>query len=133
MQIFDDGVNELRLSQPFGSIILLLDLNSQKVTNVALIIDGEVLGAGTQVGDYPIDGPIISGKYNAVVNIHQEYHRPAIIEAWVKFAWCEADFMHAPVHVFVPDPASLFLTINIAYQLESVGLSCHSVLLVTLG
>ena len=70
MQIFDDGVNELQLSQPNGSIVLLLDLNSQNVANVALIIDGEALGAGMQVSDYPIDGPIVRAKHDAVIDIH---------------------------------------------------------------
>ena len=85
-----------------------------------------------QVGDHSIDGLIIGTKTNAVVDVHQEYDGPAVVETWVKFAWREAYFAHALVHVFVPYTASLLLAIHIAYQLESMRFSRHPVALVTL-
>ena len=120
VQILNDGFDKLQLSQHDGSVVLFLHLYSQKVADVALVIDSESLGASMQVGDHPVDGLIIRAKNNAVVDVYKEHDRPTVTEASVKFAWRKADFMHALVHVFVPYTASLFLAIHIAYQLESM-------------
>ena len=47
VQIFENGVNELRLRQHNLPIFLFLDFNTQKIADVSLIVDSELVGAGT--------------------------------------------------------------------------------------
>ena len=84
------------------------------------------------VSDHLIDGPIVRAENDAVINVDQEDYGPTVIETWVKFAWREADFVHALVHVFVPYMASLLLTIQTLYQLKYVHLSRHPIAFVSL-
>ena len=83
MKIINDGVNQLRLRSLDGSVIEFLHLYAQEVPNVALVIDGESLGACMQVSDHCINGPIIEAKDNTVIDVDQEDDWPTVIETWV--------------------------------------------------
>ena len=72
MKILSDGINKLRLCQLYSSITEALNLYAQEVTYVALVIDGEAVGAGTQVRDNSVGRSSIRAKDNAVVDVDQE-------------------------------------------------------------
>ena len=79
VQVFDDRVDELWLHQHDGPILMVLYLNAQKIANITLIINGEMEGAGTQVGNDLIDGLTAWTKNDAVVNINQEHYGPMVV------------------------------------------------------
>ena len=98
------------------AVCLFLDLDSQEVPYISLVIDGELLGAGVQVSHYLVDGPCVRAEHDAVIDVYQEEDGASIIEAGIKFAWCKANFSHALVHILTPSAASLFLPIHVAYE-----------------
>ena len=113
-----DGI--LSLCKLYGPVAEFLNWNAQEVTDVSLIINGEVVRACSQVHDDGINRASVGTEDDAVVDVDEEDHCPAVVKTWIEGAWLETDFLHALVYVFVPYTTGLLLPIHVAHQLECV-------------
>ena len=123
VKVLHDGIDQLQLHKLYGSVAEFLNLDTEEVTDVSLIINGEVVRACSQVRDDGIDRVSVGTEDDAVVNVDKEYDRPAVVKTWVKSTGLETNFLHALVHVFVPYTTCLLLPVHVAHQLEGVWFS----------
>ena len=71
MKILNDGIDQLRLCQLYSAIAEILNLDAQDVTDVALIINGEAVGARSQQV-HDVDRVSVGAEDDAVLDVEQE-------------------------------------------------------------